>query len=66
MAGLNTDTMSQFHPIARFHPPLVEPDRRISRIRLTDQTRAYAHAEMCRTHAERFTKPYSSYSFMFG
>ncbi len=32
-----------FEPSLRFHTPLIEPDMRISRIRLSDKTHAFAH-----------------------
>jgi len=33
--------------ILRFHIPLIEPDVRISRIRLSDKTHAFAHEKSC-------------------
>ena len=57
----------QYQTMLRFHSPLSEPDRRISRIRLSDQTRVpYAHREMRFTTSISFTKPYFSYSFISG
>jgi hypothetical protein len=52
--------------VPRFHHPLFEPDRRISRIRLTDQIRAYAFRGTRRKRAGRFTKPYVSYNCISG
>ena len=37
MAGLNTDAMPQLFPMPVSTPPLIEPDGRFSRIRLSDQ-----------------------------
>ena len=31
----------------RFHIPLIEPDRRVSRIRLSDKDHAFAHGKLC-------------------
>jgi hypothetical protein len=41
----------------RFHSPLIEPDRRISRIRLSDRIRAAAHGPTRRPRLRRRPKP---------
>jgi len=40
----------------RFHIPLIEPDRRISRIRLSEKTHAFAHGKL-RVRRSRRTRP---------
>ena len=43
----------------RFHSPLIEPDGRISRIRLSDKTHAFAHGKL-RVRVIRRTSPSTS------
>ena len=52
--------------LLRFHLPLVEPDRRVSRIRLSDQSHGFAHRGRRRTRRTRFTRPHRSLSCMSG
>src|SRR5205823_12087118 len=40
----------------RFHTPLIEPDRRISRIRLSEKAHAFAHGRLAVSRG-RHTKP---------
>jgi hypothetical protein len=40
----------------RFHTPLIEPDRQVSRIRLSDKTHAFVHGRS-RSRAPRCTSP---------
>jgi len=42
--------------LLRFHIPLIEPDRRISRIRLSEKTHAFAHGKL-RVRRSRRTRP---------
>ena len=42
--------------LLRFHIPLIEPDRRISRIRLSEKTHAFAHGKL-RVRLLRRTRP---------
>jgi len=45
------------HPLLRLHLPLIEPDRRISRIRLSDRIQAAAHGPARRPRLRRRPKP---------
>ncbi len=40
----------------RFHPPLIKPDVRVSRIRLSDKDHAFAH-EKLRVRSESLSNP---------
>jgi hypothetical protein len=42
--------------LLRFHIPLIEPDRRISRIRLSEETHAFAHGKL-RVRRSSRTRP---------
>ena len=42
--------------LLRFHIPLIEPDRRISRIRLSEKTHALAHGKL-RVRRSSRTRP---------
>ena len=42
--------------LLRFHIPLIEPDRRISRIRLSEKTHAFAHGKL-RVRRSSRTRP---------
>src|SRR5450759_3531551 len=52
---LSSDGASRFPPWLRFHIPLIQPDRQISRIRLSDKTsrlhfRVQRHLQFLNTH----------------
>ena len=42
--------------LLRFHIPLIEPDRRVSRIRLSEKTHAFAHGKL-RVRLLKRTRP---------
>jgi hypothetical protein len=42
--------------LLRFHIPLIEPDRRVSRIRLSEKTHAFAHGKL-RVRRSSRTRP---------
>lgn len=53
----------EYPTVLRPHLPLIGPDVRVSRIRLSDQiSRAYAHRGIRRITRVSWTSPYSSYS----
>ena len=45
--------------VLRFHTPLIEPDRRFSRIRLSEKTHALIHGRLAVRFQSR-TKPHTS------
>ena len=54
------DAVRRWTPAFRFHRPLIEPDGRISRIRLSDQSHGFAHRGRRRTLRTKFANPMHS------
>ena len=58
---------SHISTMLRFHTPLIKPDVRISRIRLSDKaTHAFAHGTVAATFVEAGTVPSSRYRYSSG
>ena len=44
--------MARWHGVLRFHVPLIEPDGRVSRIRLSEKAHGLAHERLALARAE--------------
>jgi len=51
--------------VLRFHIPLIEPDRRFSRIRLSDKD-SYLHPRKVAVREPNFTRPKVLYKYVSG